>query len=267
MKTRTIVARLCAVIAAILTLTGASLKAVVANLDDLNYWGTGPNRAAFVVDWNDGKANEVLAWGFRWGATAPNVADMMIGLASLDPNLFFRIDSSTGFGATVFGIGYDSQNNLTFSVTGAVDTTGAATTPVFVAGVSDMNITNGVTDSPFSSSGTAPLNAGDHYSEAWNTPDRYWALFLSGDDPFAFSSSATPSLTYPNWAEAGLGVSGVSLNDGAWYALSFSDPGYISVAPGAAVAAVPEPGALGLVLLGISTSLLLFRRLGCAKSS
>lgn len=238
----------------------------VVDLDDLNYWGTGSKRSALVVDWNDGTSNHVFAWGFLWDGTAPTVSEMLVSLTSLDAGIFLRLDSNASFGTAIFGVGYQT-GAAPFGITGAQDPTGASVTPTFAGGIDDINITNGVTDSPSSSSGVAPLNAGDHYSEAWNTPDRYWALFLSGDDPLAFPSSATPSLAYPNWAEAGFGVSGVSIEDGAWYALSYSDPGYLSVAPGAALAAVPEPAAIGLVILGISSLLIFLRTHGSQKAS
>ena len=55
----------------------------VVDLDDLNYWGTGSNRSALVVDWNDGKTNETLAWGFRWDGPAPTVGDLLGSLAAV----------------------------------------------------------------------------------------------------------------------------------------------------------------------------------------
>jgi len=229
----------------------------VVDLDDLNYWGTGSNRSALVVDWNDGKTNETLAWGFRWDGPAPTVGDLLGSLAAADPQLFFRLDSNASFGMALYGIGYQTGAN-SFGVTGAQNTVGDSVTPVFVAGVSDMNITNGVTDSPASSTSAAPLNAADHYAEAWNTPDRCWTFFLSGNTPFP--TSADPSFSYPAWSEAGVGISGVNLDNNAWYALSYSDANYTAVNPGAAVAAVPEPGSVALFLWAVGVVLVINRR-------
>jgi hypothetical protein len=236
---------------------GNAFGQVVGNLDDLNYWGTGSNRSALVVDWNDGKTNETLAWGFRWDGPAPTVGDLLVSLAAADPRLFFRLDSDASFGVALFGVGYQTGGTA-FGVTGAQNTLGDSVTPVFVSGVSDMNITNGVTDSPLSSSLAAPLNAADHYAEAWNSPDRYWTLFFSGSG--VFPSNADPSYTYPAWTEAGLGLSGASLDDGGWYALSYSDPFWTAVTPGAAVAAVPEPESFALLVFAAGTIFVMARR-------
>lgn len=233
--------------AIVLLVAGNSFGQVVGNLDDLNYWGTGSNRSVLVVDWNDGKVNEVLAWGFRWDGPAPTVGNMLISLAAADPRLFFRMDTDASFGIALYGIGY--QTGATpFGVTGAQDTTGASVTPSFVSGINDMNLISGTTDAPLSSALAAPLNAVDHYSEAWNDPDRYWTLFLSGSGSYPTSASA--SYSYPAWTEAGAGLSGVTLDDGGWYSLSYSDPGWTPVTPGAAVAAVPEPGSAALCICG-----------------
>lgn len=215
----------------------------IVNLDDLHYWGTGSKRSALVVDWNDGKTNEVLAWGFRWDGTAPTVGDLLVSLAAADPRLFFRVDTDASYGLALFGIGYQTGASP-FGVTGAQDATGAGVTPVFVSGINDMNLISGTTDAPLSSSLAAPVNAADHYSEAWNSPDRYWTLFFSGSG--SYPAAAAPSYTYPAWTEAGAGLSGATLDDGGWYALSYSDPFWTPVTPGAAVAAVPEPGSTAL---------------------
>ena len=38
---------------------------------DIQLWaGTGANEAAMVIDWNDGKSDESLVWGYRWDGSA-----------------------------------------------------------------------------------------------------------------------------------------------------------------------------------------------------
>ncbi len=219
----------------------------IEDLDDLHYWGTGSNRAALVVDWNDGKTNNTFAWGFRWVGAAPTFADMITSLAKANSGLFLRLDSDGNFGMALYGVGYQTSS-APFGVTGALDPAGINVTPVFTDGVNDMNVINGATDAPSSSSSAAALNAGDHYSEAWNTPTRYWTLYLSGTS--TFPSAATPSFSYPSWSEAGAGASSVTLDDNGWYALSYSDLSWTAVVPGSAVAAVPEPGGIALIVWG-----------------
>lgn len=248
--------------ALVLLAAGNAPAQVVGDFNSLTYWGTGANQSALVVNWNDGKTNQVLAWGFRWDGPAPTVGDMLLSLAASDPRLFVRLDSDASYGIALFGIGYQTGASP-FGVTGAQDALGDNVVPSFVAGLNDMNTTSGNTDAPWSSASAAPLNSGDHYSEAWNSPDRYWTLFLSGSD--LFPTTATASLTYPSaWSEAGAGLSGVTLDNNAWYALSYSDSGYTPVTPGSAVAAVPEPGTVTLFLL--STGIILaavYRRKFC----
>ena len=225
-----------------------SFAGAVVSLEDIHYWGVGSNRSVLVVDWNDGKSNEALAWGLLWDAgSVSSVADMLVSLTALDTGLFLRLDSSASYGVALFGVGYQS-GSATFGITGAQNTTGSTVMPSFVAGVDDMNITNGATDSPWDSSSVVPLNPNDRYQEAWNTPDRYWTLFVSGSDPYSYPVSATPSVNYPSWSEAGGGVSGVTLVDNGWYALSYSDPSWAPLTPSAAFAAIPEPSSFRLLL-------------------
>ena len=42
-----------------------------SGFDDIQFWtGSGTNRAALVIQWNDGKAHSSLVWGYRWNNTA-----------------------------------------------------------------------------------------------------------------------------------------------------------------------------------------------------
>jgi len=60
-------------IAALLTLplVGIQAQTTVNSFDDIQYWtGTGTNRAALILQWNDGKSPTSLAWGYRWNGIA-----------------------------------------------------------------------------------------------------------------------------------------------------------------------------------------------------
>ncbi len=219
-----------------LLFTGTLWSQTVTNLNDLNYWGSGANRSGLVIDWNDGKTNESLAWGFNW-STSATVFEMLAALVAQDPRLFLRYDSATSFGAAIIGIGYQS-GSASFGVSGAEDTIGNPIVPVFTNGFSDTNTGAGSTEGPFDSDNAIPVNAVDHYDEGWSSS--YWQLFEGGT-----------SLTYPAaWADAGTGASSLTLQNESWYAFSISDSGWTSVLPGGAVVAVPEP-AISL-LLGLS---------------
>jgi len=49
--------------------------------DTIPFWaGTGTNRAALVIQWNDGKSPSSLVWGYRWNGTATGI-DMLRAVA------------------------------------------------------------------------------------------------------------------------------------------------------------------------------------------
>ncbi len=233
---------------------GKSWGQFVANLDDLNYWGSGNNTSAFVVYWNDSKSPDALAWGYKWDGTQ-TVYDMLVFLAHNDPRLFARIDSATSFGAAIFGIGYQT-GSAPFGVTGAVDTAGNPVTPGFTAGINDLNTNPAVTEAPLSSTTAAPANAADRYVEGFND-NGYWELFHSGTDAF----NLQPSYTLPTtWTSSWVGASITLVNNG-WAAFSITQPDFTSNPPTAAVvAAIPEPSVGLLAFLGTSISWILLRK-------
>ncbi len=229
--------------------TSHALASPINGFDDLNYWGSGDSRSAMVINWNDGKSDFSLAWGFRWDGSL-TAEDMLLALASEDPRLFLRLDSASEWGLALFGIGYQSGSDA-FGLSGAQDPAGNFVTPAFPGGIDDMNVTNNAVDAPLSSSTVAPANAEDRYSEGWNdlvSPyNRTWGLFLGG----SLASAAEPSTNYPTqWTSADFGLSGISLDDDGWYAMSFADPDWTPVEPGVALAAIPEPAVSMLIVLG-----------------
>jgi len=229
-----------AVLAAITLLAGNAVGQLVGDLDDLNYWGSGTNRIALVIQWNDSKSPGSLAWGYRWSGTQ-TVGDMLTYLAANDSGLFLRIDSSTGFGMGIFGIGYQTGASP-FGVTGAEDTGGSPVTPTFTAGINDLNTNPASTQAPASSAAASPTNAADRYAEGWNDTG-FWELYNSGSDNSQLQSSFALPTT---WTASFVGSS-TALVDGSWAAFSFA-PGFASAGVASSVtAAVPEPGSLGLL--------------------
>ncbi|MGH8047129.1 MAG: hypothetical protein ACREKL_07775 [Chthoniobacterales bacterium] len=224
---------------AAITFIAAARGQAVTGFSDLNFWGSGPNRSALVINWSDGKSNQTIAWGYSWSG-ATTVADMLFALVNADPRLFARIDSATQFGPGIFGIGYDTNGNGSFSVIGAQDTLGNPTTPVFTSGISNMNTNPNTTQAPLSSTTAAPGDAADHYLEGW-FDNGFWEL-LNG----------TVAPTYPvTWTSSFDGASGTMLVNDGWFALSITDPDFNSHIPGPAMAApVPEPGVIVLLAIG-----------------
>jgi hypothetical protein len=187
-----------------------------ASFDDVEFWvGSGANKAAFVIDWNDGKPAESLLWGYRWDGSATGL-DMFQAVVSADSRLFAHLGTYI-WGTAVQGIGYDLNGNDSFGVSPALN---------FGSG--------GLVNTTSPDDSRIALEAGDHYVEGWN--NGFWAYFNK-----ATSGDA--------WASSFVGAADRLLTDGVWdgysFAANFSGPD-----PGEPLAAVvPEPTALSLLAL------------------
>ena len=244
------IAGLC--LALLLATTLQARSQVINGFSDIVAWaGAGTNQSALVIQWNDTKSPVALTWGFHWDAvTAPTVNDMLLCVMQANVGLFARGDSSTGYGAAYYGLGYSSNFGGTLAVTGAQDPLGNSTAVTFVNGFSDMNVSSSATESPWSSISVAPANPADRYQEGWND-NGFWAQ-LDGASGTSYSAGWTASWT---------GTSESLVNNG-WYGFTFGglDSNYNSTAPlpGTVYAAVPEPATLTLALL--AAGILLYAR-------
>lgn len=195
--------------------------APAATFDDVQFWvGSGANRAAVVIDWNDGKSAESLLWGYRWDGAASGL-DMLQAVVNADARLYAHFGNYS-WGTATLGIGYDLNRSGMFDVSPslAFDSGGLAidTSP------DDFRL---ATDSA------------DHWLEGWNTG--FWAYYLKASSGDAWTSALT-------------GSAGRSLADGVWdgysFAANFDGPAPAEPTP----ALVPEPS--GLTLLAFSGVLL-----------
>jgi hypothetical protein len=192
----------------ILIALGSTSLAEAFGFNDITFWaGTGNNRAALVVDWQDQKAPPALAWGFRFDGTATG-EDMLRAIVTSDPLVFAKI-ASFSFGIALVGLGYDTNGD------GLPLSDGTAWP-------GDRWLVG-----PPSDGGTA-LDPHDRYREGWNTG--YWSYWVSSGS------------TLGSWSASQTGLSGRVLSDGSWDGLSFA-PGFVGLAPDDPVAA-PEPGLL-----------------------
>lgn len=72
--------------------------------------GSGSQRAAVVIDWNDGSGADTLRWGFRWDSAPASVADLLLALEAADAHLDIRFtDFGGALGLFVDGIGFDAE--------------------------------------------------------------------------------------------------------------------------------------------------------------
>jgi hypothetical protein len=84
--------------------------------DDIQYWvGEGENRAMLILQWNDEKSPDALAWGYRWNAGETKYGyDMINDIAKADKRLFYIKIFDLGMGYAIGGLGFDasSDNNI-----------------------------------------------------------------------------------------------------------------------------------------------------------
>jgi hypothetical protein len=204
--------------AAALVLSAAPTQAAVS-FNDIQFWaGTGANRAALVIDFNDAKAPESLVWGYRWNGAATG-EDMFAALVAADPRLYAK-RKAFSFGTANLGIGYDTNGN------GFAISDGTAFDPA----------TGIAAGSETQADGATPTDPADHYREGWNTG--FFDYFTTDANPYGGTGT---------WTESQVGAGQRTLVDGSWDGLSFA-PNCVGVAPDQPTAAVPEPTA-GLLAL------------------
>jgi len=171
----------------------------ITSLEDIPFWvGSGANRAAVVIDWDDTDAtDESLVWGYRWDGTATG-EDMLLTVLESDTRLFAKLGFPGTLGTSLFGLGYDLDDDSTFDISdGTVfDSDGIA----FIAGVLNDSVVPAAT-------ATDPE---DLYAEGFFTG--FWHYGLSSGNPYDGGS----------WASSGTGLSGRTLADGDWDSLAFT---------------------------------------------
>ena len=212
-----------ALLAATLLMAGTSFAQLVSTFDDIRYWaGAGTKEAAFVVNWWNGTSSEgSYAWGYRWEGTS-TAYDMFNTIFTSESSIWGWkpvADSPTA----VYGIAFD---------------------PTY----GGLNWTFGHSNPPWPNPDTlGTADSGVLLMEGWNT-DGFWSLFDGG-----VSSSMPTALgsTSGTWSTSFSGLSDITISDGQWLSFAF-DPTYAfdgSNIPTSAIAAVPEPISLWLLLV------------------
>lgn len=101
----------------VLALCAVRTYAILVDWNALDFvFGSGANRSAIVIDWNDGGSPDYLSWGFYWD-TPPGagfVADLIQAVTNADPRLSFYF-TAFPFGLFVDGIGFDSNTDNDFT--------------------------------------------------------------------------------------------------------------------------------------------------------
>ena len=190
----------------------------IATLDDIQFWiGTGDQRAAMVVDWDDSTStDEALAWGYRWSGTATG-GDMLQAILAADDRLYAKLDASS---TQVFGFGYDQNNDQQFAISDGSTFNASGIT------------FGGVPDPPFAPGTAHPSDPADHYAEGWYTG--FWHYSVSSGSASPFGGGA--------WSASNLGMAGRTLSDGDWDGWAFTpdtDPPHSAVAENPVAAESP----------------------------
>ncbi len=81
------------------------LMAEKVDFSKIVHWaGSGENRAALVVQFNDGKEDVAYVWGYRWNGTASG-EDMLREVAACSSALSALVQYTGSMGSTLDGIG------------------------------------------------------------------------------------------------------------------------------------------------------------------
>lgn len=172
-------------------------KKADATFDDIIYWvGTGSNKAAFVVQWNDGKNPDALVWGFKWDGTATG-EDMLRAIAKADKRLYSLLYySGPNLGTAIGGLGFDLDGQGTVGLYN----NGNTTYPLYpVDGV--------INTSAYDFDNYTAIDSNDHWGSGWYTG--YWSYWVK--DP-----------TDTDFGYSGLGASSRILENGSWDVWNFN---------------------------------------------
>lgn len=161
-------------------------------MDDIVYWvGTGSNKAAFVVQWNDAKNPDALVWGFKWDGNATG-EDMLKAIAKADKRFYSLLYySGPNLGTAIGGLGFDLDGNDT----NALIKGGNATYPLYpVDGV--------INTTAYDFDDYTAKDTDDHWQAGWMSKG-YWSYWVK--DP-----------TDADFGYSGLGASSRQLENGSW---------------------------------------------------
>jgi hypothetical protein len=166
------------------------------SFSDIQFWiGSGENRAALLIDWDENSADSPsLAWGYRWDGAADG-SDMLLAIISVDDRLFAKLGGATTNPNAVFGIGYDADGDGQFALDDGTNFDDAG-----IAFTSPPDLATSV-------------DPDDYYAEGWFTGFWHYGIEMpAGTNPFDGS----------NWSDVAVGMASRTLVDGSWDSWTFS---------------------------------------------
>jgi|GEM_PF-1048599 len=181
-----------------LPMPGLQAQPRVDNFDQIQYWvGSGQNRAALILQWNDGRNPVSLAWGYRWDGAASGL-DMLRAVAGST-----QIDDPAG-DPVDSGAGADSRLRL-----GLVQ---------YSFGLSVLSL-------EYSPGEGAARTQSDWFSGYWEYLLRggnFEYYDWSAGDMALYDVAGSSSYSPDAWTSAPIGAGDRPLIDGAWDAYSFA---------------------------------------------
>ncbi len=140
------------------------------SFDSVQYWiGTGSNRAALVIDFNDGQMPRSYMWGYRWNGVATG-EDMLKGIVNHDSLLQADFSFFSGFGSALDAVRYLPVGVGGFRHTGV----GNATNTRYW---SYWSSTNGSATWSFSNIGMSARTLNDGAVDGWSLSDPNYTAF------------------------------------------------------------------------------------------
>ena len=177
-------------------------SAASTTFDSIKFWtGTGINKAAMVIQWNDGGTPKSMVWGYRWNGTATSfdMFQSIAGTTSLadssspqNSQTYLGSDPRLTTSWTKYGFG-----NALDSVVFQNDTT-LRTQSDWTNGYWEYSVYGGTFDY-------------DLYDADWN---------YVGET--TYSQTGTYTYSNVNWFSSPIGASDRILIDGSWDAFSFA---------------------------------------------
>ena len=226
---------------------GAKAQTLVQSFDDIEFWtGSGPNRSALVLQWNDGGTPTSLAWGYRWSGNATGIG-MLKAIAGS------TTVTAPGDPATVFETSTGSESRMTLKLQRYS----------WGDSIFSINLNDG------------PQN---RTREAW-TMNEYWEYYVFGGSfdyltwtpeidqdgneiwrsmSANYLQSGSFNYSAVNWFSSPIGASERELVDGSWDAFSFASGAGTNTIVQPFAASVPEPSVA--ILVTIALVLFMLRR-------
>ncbi len=177
----------------------------VTGMESIENWtGTGNNKAALVIKWDEGNPKDSIVWGYRWDGEATG-EDMILAIAEADPRFYTLATTGTSFGTAFGGFGYDL--NLTDSI-------------ILIRGENERIYPNEnglfITSTDYDFDNWQNEDNQDLFQSGWL--NGFWAYYLRNN-------------TNSEWSFASVGASSRILTDGCWDGWNFTTGGWGSQTP------------------------------------